>query len=211
MKEVIDCIPSIALRKYLSIHPMKLSVLQKATIVSEYAKRKKQIAIFRKLAEESSSEAEKLLLNTAITDLENHLDMEGGYMKDTCEVYDEKFQHEGFPLFPFLEICNLPVLFKTGDVIRSKARHQGGLYCVGIGPVLEAGRCDFSDECYLCYPLSYPVKVQDDLAMSHVHIDICDADRASTDTLTKKQRKNLRRIRELVASDYYELARYRDS
>ena len=45
MKEVIDCIPSIALRKYLSIHPMKLSVLQKATIVSEYAKRKKQIAI----------------------------------------------------------------------------------------------------------------------------------------------------------------------
>ena len=211
MKEIIDCIPSVALREYLSVHPLNLSVLQKATMVSEYAKRKKQIAIFRKLAEESSLEAEKLLLRTAITDLEHHPDMESGYMKDTCEVYDEKFPHEGFPLFPFLEICSLPVLFKSGDVIRSKARYYDGLYCVGIGPVLEVGRCDFSDECYLCYPLSYPVKVQDDLAMSHVHIDICDADRASTDTLTKKQRKNLRRIRELIASDDYVLARYRDS
>ncbi|MBQ6982548.1 MAG: hypothetical protein IJQ15_09010, partial [Synergistaceae bacterium] len=70
MKEIIDCIPSAALREYLSVHPLNLSVLQKATIVSEYAKRKKQIAIFRKLAEESSSEAEKLLLKTAIMDLE---------------------------------------------------------------------------------------------------------------------------------------------
>ena len=53
MKEIIDCIPSAALREYLSVHPLKLSVLQKATIVDRYAKRKKQIAIFRKLLKEA--------------------------------------------------------------------------------------------------------------------------------------------------------------
>ena len=40
MKDVIDCIPSKALRDYLNIHPLELSVLQEATIVSEYATRK---------------------------------------------------------------------------------------------------------------------------------------------------------------------------
>lgn len=205
MKDVIDCIPSKALRDYLNIHPLELSVLQEATIVSEYATRKKQIALFKKLADKTNSEAEKLLLNTAITDLQQHPDMESGYMKNTCEVYEKNFPHEGFPLFPFLEICNLPVLFKSGDVIRSNEWFHSDTYCVGIGPSLKEGRCDFSDECYLCYPVSYPARNQDDLALCHVHIDICEADTALTDTLTKKQKKNLNRIRELIASDNYEL------
>ena len=60
MKEIIDCIPSAALREYLSVHPLKLSVLQKATIVDRYAKRKKQIAIFRKLLKEAKFRGRKV-------------------------------------------------------------------------------------------------------------------------------------------------------
>ena len=199
-REIVDCIPSSALREYLRVHPVELSVMQEATIASEYARRKKRISLFRKLAGRTDSEAEKLLLNTAIADLERNSGIEEEYMKAACEVYEKNFPHEGFPLFPFLEVCNLPVLFEPGDVIR--CRHDGGIYCVGIGPVLEAGRCDFSDECYLCYPVSVPVKTQDDLSLSHVHINICEADRASADTLTRRQRKNLRRIRELIAGKF---------
>ena len=199
-REIVDCIPSSALREYLRVHPVELSVMQEATIASEYARRKKRISLFRKLAGRTDSEAEKLLLNTAVADLERNSGVEGGYMKATCEVYEKNFPHEGFPIFPFLEVCNLPVLFRPGDIITSHSRFAlGTVYCVGSVPVLREGMCDFSDECYLCYPVSFPVRTQDDLALSHVHINICEADRVSTDTLTRKQRKNLRRIRELTA------------
>lgn len=208
--EVIECIPSSELRDYIRNHNVEFSVMQEATIVSEYAKRKKQIALFRMLKDKTESRAEKLLLSTAIMDLKHNSDMEGEYMKAACEVYREYFPHEGFPLFPFLEICNLPVLFKSGDVIRHTRTYE--LYCVGTVPYLETGRCDFTDESYTCYPVSCPVREQHDLALTHGHINVCEADKpskASLDMLTRKQKKNLRRIRELIASDDYELKRFR--
>lgn len=209
--KIIECIPSSALRDYIRNHNVELSVMQEATIVHEFAKRKKQIALFKMLKDKTESRAEKLLLSTAIMDLKQHPDMEGGYMKDTCEVYCEYFPHEGFPWFPFLEICNLPVLFKSGDVIRDTRSYE--LYCVGIGPGnLEFGQDDFSDECYLCYPVSWPIREQHDLALTHSHINVCEADKpskASLDMLTRKQKKNLRRIRKLIASDDYELKHFR--
>lgn len=210
-QEIIECIPSFALRDYIRGHDVKLSVMQEATIVSVFAKRKKQITLFRMLKDKTESRAEKLLLSTAIMDLKQHINMESEYMKATCEVYRQYFPHEGFPLYPFLEICSLPVLFKSGDVIRYTRSYE--LYCVGIGPgILEAGQYDFSDECYLCYPVSWPVRDQHDLALTHEHINVCEADKpskASLDMLTRKQKKNLRRIRELIASDDYELKRFR--
>lgn len=208
--EIIECIPSSALRDYIRNHNIEFSVMQEATIVSEYAKRKKQIALFRMLKDKTESQAEKLLLSTAIMDLKHNSDMEGEYMKAACEVYREYFPHEGFPLFPFLEICNLPVLFKSGDLIRDARSYE--LYCVGTVPYLETGRCDFTDESYTCYPVSCPVREQHDLALTHGHINVCEADKpskASIDMLTRKQQKNLRRIRELIASDDYELKRFR--
>ena len=54
------------------------------------------------------SEAERLLIDTEITDT-----------KAACDIYSNNFPHEGFPLFPFLKVCNFPVLFKSGGVIRS--------------------------------------------------------------------------------------------
>lgn len=209
-QEIIECIPSFALRDYIRGHDVKLSVMQEATIVSEFAKRKKQITLFRMLKDKTESRAEKLLLSTAIMDLKQHINMESGYMKATCEVYEQYFPHEGFPLFPFLEICNLPVLFKSGDVIRHTRFHE--LYCVGTVPYLETGRCDFTDESYTCYPVSCPIRDQNDLALTHGHINVCEADKpskASLDMLTRKQQKNLRRIRELIASDDYELKHFR--
>ena len=196
--EVIECIPSSALRNYLRTNEINLSVMQMATIVDECAVKKKRIALFRKLRDIAGSEAERLLLDTAIKD-----------MRAASELYLDIFPHEGFPILPFLEICNLPVLFKSGDIIRSHESFHNALYCVGTGPVLIEGHSDFSDECYLCYPLSYPVKVQRDLALSHVHINICYADRASVHRLTKKQIMNLIRIRELINSNDYELKRFK--
>ena len=75
--EIVDCIPSSVLREYLRVHPLELSVMQEATIAGEYAKRKK-IALFRRLAGRTNSEAEKLLLNTAIWELEQNSDIEDG-------------------------------------------------------------------------------------------------------------------------------------
>ena len=209
--EVIECIPSSALRDYIRNHHVELSVMQEATIVGEFAKRRKQIALFRMLKDKTESRAEKLLLSTAIMDLRQHPDMESGYMKNTCEVYSEYFPHEGFPWFPFLEFCNLPVLFKSGDVIRDTRFYE--LYCVGTVPKnFGIGRCDFTDESYTCYPVSWPIREQHDLAITHSHINVCEADKpskTSLDMLTRKQQKNLRRIRELIASDDYELKRFR--
>ena len=60
-----------------------------------------------------------------------------------------------------------------------------------------SGRCDFSDEDYLSYPLSLSVKTEEDLVNSHVHIPLCEAERASMTRLTPKQKHNYDIIKNL--------------
>ena len=45
-----------------------------------------------------------------------------------------------YELYSFLEICNLPALFKKGDVIR----RSNEFYYVDFLPVLIVRHCDFS-------------------------------------------------------------------
>ena len=191
-EKVIACIPSKAMREFLTATPIEMSVLQQATIVFEYAEKKNRIPLFQILLEETNDEAEKLLLSSAIKDFQDGNDF---YSDTTQEIYDKNFPHEGFPLYPFLEVCGLPALFKQGDVIRRGSE----FYYVGSLPLLRVNHCDFSDECYLCYELSYPVKSEDDLGLAHAHIHVCEAERASKEKLTHRQRNIYGRIRALLS------------
>ncbi len=190
-EKVIACIPSKTMRKFLTQNPIEMSALQQATIVDEYADEKDRLPLFQILLEETNNENEKLLLSSAVEDFQN-----GNYFYSdkTQKIYDKNFPHEAFPLYPFLEVCNLPVLFKRGDVIRKGSE----FYYVGFLPLLILNYCDFSDECYLCYPLSWPTKTEEDLIYSHEHIHLCEAERASKEKLTRKQRKIYNRIKTLL-------------
>ena len=170
---------------------------QQATIVYNYAEKKNRLPLFRQLLEETDNEAEKLLLRSAVKDCQEGVEY---YSDETQKIYDEKFPHEGFPWYPFLEVCNLPVLFKRGDVIRRHRKHgwhgRGNeLYYVGGVPLLIPGHCDFSDEQYLSYPLSLPVKTEEELVNSHRHIHICDAERVSIKKLTPQQKNIYHKVR----------------
>lgn len=159
-KETVQCIPSSDLRNYMNATQMKLSILQKATIIWNYSDSEKCIALFKRLVNESS-EDEKSLINSAIDDIQTT----GGLGDATQTVYDTRYPHESAPFFPFLERCHLPVLFSPHDIIR----YKGILYDVAAVPYINKN-CDFSDECYLCYPLS---------GGEHQHIHVCEAERAS--------------------------------
>lgn len=188
---VIACIPSKTMRKYLMANPFEMSALQQATIVYNYAKKKNRLLLFQQLLEETDDKAEKLFLSSAIKDVQNGVEY---YSDETEEIYDKEFPHYGFfPGYPFLEVCDLPVLFKEGDVIRWHGKGND-LYYVGGLPLLILGHCDFTDECYLSYPLSWPVKTEEDLSNSHAHIHLCEAERASIKKLTPQQKNIYHRV-----------------
>ena len=186
--DVISCIPSKSLRVYLKSHPCELSILQQATIISVYADDKAKPEMFRRLIEQSESDNEKLLLTAELTDPES-----------SYEIYRQNFPHKGFPVYPFLEVCNLPVLFRPADIIRRKNM----FYYVGSVPYLPEGLCDFSDECYLCYSLSETLsrKCRNyyDLLYTHYHINVCEADRADYNRLNSEQKRAAYIIRRILA------------
>ena len=200
-KKTIDCIPSKTLREYLVSNHFEMSVLQQATIVLEYADENDYVSLLEILIEGTTNEDEILLLSSVVEDLKNCIGNE--YIEyiseETQKIYDEKFRHDGFPLYPFLEVCGLPVLFKKGDIVRAKYDSYDNFYYVGALPLLIANHCDFSDECYLCYNLSYPVMNEDDLVLAHEHIHICVAERASRNDLTRKQRSIYKKIKALLS------------
>ncbi|MBR0079015.1 MAG: hypothetical protein IJP69_01440 [Synergistaceae bacterium] len=193
--DVINCIPSKTMREYLTVNPIEMSALQQATIVYNYAKKKNRLLLFRQLLEETDDDAEKLFLSSAIKDVQNGVE---GYSDETKEIYEKEFPHDGFPAYPFLEVCGLPALFREGDVIRWHGKGNT-LYYVGGLPLLILGHCDFTDECYLSYSLSYPVKNDHDLLLVHEHINLCEAERASIKKLTPQQKNIYHRVRTILS------------
>lgn len=195
-KKIIDCIPSKTLREYLVSNPSEMSALQQATIALEYADEKDYVSLLEELIEGTNNEDEILLMSSAVNDFKHGNEY---ISEETQRIYDEKFPHDGFPLYPFLEVCGLPVLFKESDIVRAKYDSYDGFYYVGALPLLTANHCDFSDECYLCYNLSYPVRNEDDLGLAHEHIHICVAERASRNDLTIKQRNIYKKVKTLLS------------
>ena len=189
LQGVIDCIPSGDYRAYLREHPIALPVLQQATIVSEFGSKEQQIRLLQQLSEISGDEDEKALLDTAIDEIRKF----GNVGEATERVYASLFPHEGFPLFPFLEVCHLPALYQTGDLIRYRGHH-----CyVANGPKLTE-YSDFTDECYYCYDLSATIRDRDDLDRAHEHVHICQAETAEIEDLTEQELKALEAIRRLT-------------
>ncbi len=186
--DAINCIPSKTLRVYLKCHHHTLSILQQATIIYSYADDTTKPDMFRRLIAQSDSENERLLLSAELSDPEA-----------ACEIYRHHFPHKGFPLYPFLEVCNLPVLFRPSDIIRQ----QNTLYYVGSVPHLHEGLCDFSDECYMCYSLSEALTRNcthySDLVHVHYHIGVCEADRADYNRLNSAHKKAANIIRKILA------------
>ena len=198
-KKIIDCIPSKTLREYLVSNSFEMSALQQATIALEYADKEDYVSLLEELIAGTNNEDEILLMSSAVEDLKNCNEYIGYISEETQRIYDEKFPHDDFPLYPFLEVCGLPVLFKKGDIVRAKYDSYDNFYYVGALPLLIANYCDFSDECYLCYDLSYPVRNEDDLLLAHAHIHICVAEQASRNDLTRKQRSIYKKIKALLS------------
>ena len=180
-QEIIDLIPSKALREHLQAHPIAMTVLQQATIVSEFAPTEHKAALFEKFVQMTPILEERLLLESAVADIKKY----GRPGQKTNRIYDRYFDRGGMPpLFPFLEICSLPVLYKKGDII-SDGR---GRYCVASGPRLSK-YADFSDECYLAYSLSNEIRSETDLFAAHNHIHVCIAQQVPLKELTEKEKK----------------------
>jgi len=192
LTKMLKCMPSKDMREYLDNNPPCLSVLQQATIFSEYIKTRNEIyLIFTMLAEDTNDEQEKALLEAAIEDIK----ICGCPGKNAKDVYNKYFFKRGItPLFPFFEVCNMPILFKVGDIIS----YDGKLYYVAETPVQN--RCiDFTDECYMCYPLSARINSKEDLFIYHEHIHVCEAEKADTENMTAKQKQTISVIKSLLA------------
>lgn len=169
--------------------------MQAATVASECMEDKEALAnYFEKLYKETDDAYEEELLRSAIRDLRKN-----GCIGEKTNALYRKDPARFFPIFPFLEVCHLPTLFKPGDVIVCEYR-DGPLYaCVDGMPYLSTGACDFSDECYYCHDIDCICSKQKlEEGFAHYHIHLCSADPFNEDKLTAKQRKNLAHIREYI-------------
>ncbi len=196
-KDILQFIFSKSLRGFLREHPIKLSIMQKATIVSEYAPTKKKIRIFNELVNESDDLFEKQLLVSALQDIKHYFDIG----QNTNQLYYDYVvsKRGGYPAYPFLEICNLPILFKKGDIIYDEDRNV--CFVAGL-PNLNVGTCDFSDECYLCYSLNCKNPMDNDaLFEAHKHIPVAVADGFPLDKLLRKQQANLKALKQVMNID----------
>ena len=191
-EKVLKCIPSLTLRSYLTIHPIDLSIMQEATIVSEYASKEVILSLFEEMLNNSNKETDNELLLSAIEDIKNY-----GYIgENTNRIYKDKIMVEkvDFPICPFLENCFFPVLFNIGDLITNNVE----IFVVAGLPYIVDEKCDFSDECYLCYPLSINPKDSEDLFLAHEHIHVCNAEVYSINQLTEQHNKSLQSIKKLL-------------
>lgn len=161
--------------------------MQQATIIMEYASDEDKITALLTLAKETGDEAEKLLFEIAAQEIR-----EQGFDGSKSEaVYTQYFSGTENPKYPFIEVCNLPILFKKGDVIKNGER----IFLVACTPKKQY-LYDFSDECYLCYLLTDEIKTYDDLVCFHDHIHVCDAE--SCEVLSEEQKRIVENIKRLL-------------
>lgn len=185
---ILNFIPSSALKAYLLQNEISFSPMQQATIIMEYASNEAKITALRTLAKETSDEAEKLLFETAAQEIKE----QGFDGSKTKAVYAQYFSGAENPKYPFIEVCDLPILFKKGDVIK-----VGEQIFLVAGTPEKQKLYDFTDECYLCYLLTDEIKTYDDLFTFHEHIHVCDAE--SCDALFEEQKRIAKNIMNLLS------------
>ena len=190
--EAIQSIPSVALKENLLSNLPNWSLMQAATIAANNMEMPKAAEFFRKLISFASEQSDINLLQAAINDI-----AQLGYIGEpTNALFDQTRKSKVFPLFPFIELCHLPVLFKPGDLISCPYNHQIVYACVEALPVLKAGSCDYSDESYYCHNIECPdPKKEIETGISHLHIPICHAEYVDEAALTSAQKSKLSEMR----------------
>lgn len=161
----------------------------------EHCEKEVTLALIEQLNEIAEDEAERTLLLSALKDLR-----EFGYIDhETNRIYRMRFQGEAFPLYPFLEKCFLPVLFRIGDVISFLNYFKETTYaCIEDLPDLRR-EDDYTGECYFCHDLNCPdpEKAYYD-GSAHLHVPLCIADFADERNLTPCQKANLDTYRQCI-------------
>ena len=133
------------------------------------------------------------MINAAIQNLKNR---ENAYTGKTKDIYNEYFFKKGeTPIYPLSEICNFPVLYKKGDVIKRVG--SDNIYYIDSTPILK-GWSDITDECYLCYLVTKDIKVEYDLFVFHEHINVCEAEKVCYGDLTREQLSIIENIKKLL-------------
>ncbi len=188
---IIAEIPSGLLREHLQKKPIKLSLLQWASVASMVIRQQGDLGkLFEEMLSSAKTDYQKALLRAAMHDI-----IYVGYV-DGCaqRVYEAKHPEEEAPLFPFLERCYLPILLKKGDLTKAHLGNQINVFLVWDTPEDLSYRSDLTDECYYCYSLN--CDVPEDLFLIHEHIHICFADACSEDELSDSQKAALITIRQ---------------
>ena len=193
--KVINCIPSKEMQEYLLKYKQDFSVLQLASIVTNFGNEDKKIKLLEDLLRQVTIKEERLLIDSAIQNLKNY---ENPYTGKTKDIYNEYFFKKGeTPIYPLSEICNFPVFFKKGDIIKRVG--SDNFYYVDGTPILK-GWSDITDECYLCYLITEDIKVEYDLFVFHDHINVCKAEKVCYNDLTIKQLSIVENIKKLLES-----------
>lgn len=164
---IIDCIYSIEVKDYLIEHREEITLLQWGTLALEFWKGKKD-SIFRSLRDLSTSEYERQLFNIAIKDIIRFNDISD----KTIEYYSKNDPRgENKPNLPFAEKIELPIIFKTGDIVKFES-DENNYYLIGKEPIITSDG-DISDYSYLCYIINKPITNEDDLFKAHSHLNVC--------------------------------------
>ena len=186
---ICNRIPSREMKKALKTGGHNLSVMQWASIAHMFFEGEDLANAFCDLAASTSDEYEVRLLTAAVEDI-----LEFGYTDHRAlEVYRTRHPDGEVPLYPFLERCHLPILIKTGDVIRARAGKRYVYAYVDAVPDNLPEGSDFTDESYLCYDLGCSDPT--DLFAAHTHIHVCFANRIDVEGLRGTLRENLYAIR----------------
>lgn len=189
-ERICDRIPSKLMRKELAKSGERLSVMQWASIAHMIFEGDDLANAFADLAASTSDEYEVRLLSAAIEDI-----LEFGYTDHRAlEVYRTRHPDGEFPLYPFLERCNLPILLKKGDLLRARAKKRFVYALVVDTPANLPEGSDFTDESYLCYDLGYSDPA--DLFAAHTHVHVCFAERIDEFALRDRCKENLKIIRQ---------------
>lgn len=190
IKKIISLIQSKAMKEYLSKHTPNWTLQQAATVICKNADKKSRIDVFTELLAVAENDHEKELLKAAIKDMKRH----GFTPKATEKIYNMYFGGIARPKYAFLEVCNLPVLFRAGDVI---GYNDGYAFIQAIPQLTKYS--DITDECYLVIDLNCKnPSSEDERFASHEHIPLFEADYADESDLSDMQRNNLHTLRELL-------------
>lgn len=185
---IINHIPSKAIRKYLMKNKNKISIMQYATLVDNYYKGN-MVAIFEALRDFTENEYEKELFTIAMKDYRKYKRID----ETTNDYYTKKDPRDKKPYAPFEEFIYLPTLFKKCEL---------ALYLVGEPKIVLIGRSinfdkndlednlnyDFSDLSYLAYDIDTPIEItEENLVRIHIHAHYCELEKIKKPELTEEQ------------------------